>query len=52
MWSHNATKAGHVAASMLPGVASVAMNGTRDASLGMQADTLNSVGMFSARISQ
>jgi hypothetical protein len=30
----------------LPGVTSVVMNGTLDTSLGMQADTLNSVGML------
>ena len=46
MWPRNATKAGHVAASMLPAVTSAAMNGTHRASLGMQADTLNSVGML------
>ena len=46
MWSLNATKAGPIAASMLPGVTSVAMNSTLEASLGMQADTLNSVGML------
>jgi hypothetical protein len=46
MWTRNATEVGQVAANMLPGVTFAATNGTRDALLGMQADTLNSVGML------